>query len=140
MKITSDYKRSKTRKLAPIVDLILKDPAEENEIFCHALIDTGFDGDIAIPNKEYNDLNLVAYEHSETPAIYGESAFNKKYFLRVASGTAIIKGIDVSIAVTIVSNEEFDDVLIGRGILESFDLTLKGKEKKLIMEFIEEED
>ncbi|MBA7555681.1 hypothetical protein ES705_48361 [subsurface metagenome] len=45
--------------------------------------------------------------------------------------------MDVLIDVIIDSNELISEVLIGRKFLEPFDLILKGKEKKAILELVD---
>ncbi len=137
MKQSFDYKLIDSDVLAPVIELTLNDPTGKKEIKSNALIDTGYDGEVLIPIKLYNELNLSAFEFSENQFVNATSVTGEKCLLRSASGSATIKGMDVLIDVIIDSNELMSEVLIGRKFLEPFDLILKGKEKKAILELVD---
>ncbi len=137
MKQSFDYKLIDSDVLAPVIELTLNDPTGKKEIKSNALIDTGYDGEVLIPIKLYNELNLSAFEFSENQFVNATSVTGEKCLLRSASGSTTIKGMDVLIDVIIDSNELISEVLIGRKFLEPFDLILKGKEKKAILELVD---
>ncbi len=138
MKNIFDYKpSSSSSELAPYVDLLISDPLGSKSIECSAMIDTGYDGEIVVPVKLYDDLNLSAFEYSENLFAKAETITGEKFVLRTASGSVTVKGIDVSIVTTIDTHRSLTETLIGRKFLESFDVLLKGKDKKIELTFIE---
>lgn len=138
MKNTFAYKPSTgSGELAPYVDLLISNPLGSKTIECTAMIDTGYDGEIVVPIKLYDDLNLAAFEYSENLFAKAETITGEKLVLRTASGSVTIRGIDVSIATTIDSHRTLTEPLIGRKFLETFDVILKGKDKKTEITFIE---
>ncbi|MFX0063247.1 MAG: clan AA aspartic protease [Candidatus Hermodarchaeota archaeon] len=123
---------------APYIPIILSDPLEQTSVEIKALVDTGYDGEILIPQDMYETLNLKTFEYSLDVVSMAETASGEHIRLLSASGAAKIKGSDITIIITIDSHQNCKEVLIGRKYLESYDILLKGQEKELEIEFVAE--
>lgn len=138
MKYTFNYQKSIISDLsAPYIPLIISDPLEKQNIEEKALIDTGYDGEVLIPKTIYDKLNLRAFEYSMDVVSIAETASGEKLQLLSASAAITIKGDDLVSIVTIDCHENCKEILIGRKYLQSYHLTLKGPEEKLVIDFQE---
>ncbi|MFX0209918.1 MAG: hypothetical protein ACFFDT_28315 [Candidatus Hodarchaeota archaeon] len=123
--------------LAPYLKITISDPFEGNKIEVNALLDTGFDGEILIPIKIYEDLNLQAFEFSQDILSFAETASGERLELLSASGAITLSGINVTIIVIIDSHSHCQEVLIGRKFLESYNTSMKGQDAIVELEFLE---
>ncbi len=122
---------------APYIPIIISDPLERNGIEQQALIDTGYDGEILIPKKIYEKLNLKAFEYSMDVISMAETTSGEQLRLLTASAAVKLKGDQLTSIVTIDCHEKCKEVLVGRKFLQSYYLTLKGPEETLTIEFRE---
>lgn len=137
MKISFAYRSSAISDIpAPYVKLVISDPFEERKSEAEALVDTGFDGEILIPFKIYEDLNLQAFEFGQDTLSIAETASGERLTLSSASGAAKILGANFSLIVTIDSHLRCQEVLIGRKFLEAFNTLMKGQEKQVELELL----
>ncbi|UJG44587.1 MAG: hypothetical protein K9W46_05270 [Candidatus Heimdallarchaeum endolithica] len=130
---------SLTTMEGPYIPIKICDPLEKNSVQVLGLIDTGYEGDLIVPENIYEKLELKSYEFDEDSFCLGETISGDKITLKSASGSVYIKGFNISFIVTIDSHISCKEVLIGRKFLEPLYILLKGPEKEVEIEIRERE-
>ena len=139
MNLEYDYEKTVFSDiLAPkIPDLIVKNLLGSKQKSINALIDTGYDGFLVIPEKIYEDLELSTFEVVEDEIPIVETITGEKISLRTAHSLLEIKELLTETIVEVDTTPYCTEPLIGRQFLELFIVLLNGPDKKLKLEYLE---
>ena len=124
--------------LAPYVRVIIKNAMESkrypeaNE--CQALVDTGYDGYLAIPFTIFETLGLQTTEVPPEDVPIAQTLSGDFLQLRTARGKIDIPALAFSRIIEIDTNVAFSEIVIGRSLLEDFLLHLHGNKRELRIE------
>ncbi|MGQ4915586.1 MAG: hypothetical protein ACP6IU_12725 [Candidatus Asgardarchaeia archaeon] len=111
----------------PVLPFVIKTPVGKRyptKNSALAEIDTGYDGNILIPESTYLKLKLNRFELPEDEQIVIETAAGHYIFTRAALATVIIPKTGLKIRTTIETFENCKETLIGKGILQRLILLL----------------
>jgi len=90
-----------------------------------AVIDTGFNGELALPHKTIQSLGLQSIGYSDYLSADGETIKTESF-----AGTVLWFGETIEVTVTAIKAEV---TLIGISLLFEHELTVKGSENKVII-------
>lgn len=110
---------------APVVPIWIGPPYASLRVGpLQAYVDTGADGTI-VPIRHLAPLTLVLADRSLLRSQWGERRLVKTYWLDIAIGEFKLPSIQV------VGDEQGDEIILGRNLLNKFVLTLNGPQRLL---------
>lgn len=126
-----------SEQLAPFIPIIVKNPLREEKVQVQALIDTGYDGFIAVSLEQFLTIGLDEYEIPKEQRAQVETYGGEMLEVRSASGEILIPDLDISIISDVDAIENAYEVLVGRKFLEFYLTTLNGPESVIKLQLTE---
>lgn len=115
---------------AGFVNITFGDPFLDKTKNLAVMIDTGYDGYLVLPIKQFNELELFKYLMPNTTVI-GEIADGRILEFSVAKGRIQIPEIKFDMIIEIDTFEECTTPLIGREFINQLTTIFEGKHKNL---------
>jgi predicted aspartyl protease len=128
-----NYQEHDARVKIPVIPLkivVNTSPKEYNFI-----LDTGFDGQLLIPYKTYNDLKLQRFELPPDLWALGESISGELKPLRCSKALVRNEKLSFSQIVEIETFEQNDQFLLGLSLLRNFQTLLEGRSEQVCLSY-----
>ena len=125
MKIEAGYEKIPGRTAVPVLDVDVSSPSARS-IKCKGVIDTGASITM-IPPSVVNDLDLQSAGKIMLGGISG-AVLSPKYLINMTVGSTVFRGI-----IAAGSQTEMR-MLIGRNVINLWDLHLSGRARSLVLE------
>ncbi len=126
--LTWPYITDNFRFMAPMMKLKLTNLVTGKGMVFNGVVDTGFDGELLLPWKTYETLELFKCEIPRKYWSIGVSVTGEEVYLRGSYVNIEINSelTGIAVAETYIHNERF---LVGRGLLEKYVSKLDGPNK-----------
>lgn len=121
---------------APFIPIIVKNPLREKQAQVQALVDTGYDGFIAVSVEQFLAIGLDEYEIPKGKRALAETYGGERVEIRTASGEIIIPDLKVTVLNDIDAIEDTYEVLVGRKFLEFYLTALNGPEATIELQLL----
>lgn len=96
-------------------------------------LDTGYDGELLLPYKLYQDLALYQWEYPEEYWSVGKTVSGEILELILAKGQVLIPRWNVALEVFIETFEGNEELLLGRSFIRKFKVLLDGPGNKVCL-------
>lgn len=96
-------------------------------------LDTGYDGELLLPYKLYQDLALYQWEYPEEYWPVGKTVSGEIIELILAKGQVLIPKWNVALEVFIETFEGNSELLLGRSFIRKFKVLLDGPGNKVCL-------
>ena len=96
-------------------------------------LDTGYDGELLLPYKLYQDLALYQWEYPEEYWPVGKTVSGEMIELILAKGQVLIPRWNVALEVFIETFEGNEELLLGRSFIRKFKVLLDGPGNKVCL-------
>ena len=135
VKVIFPYRKPEhSEVLAPCLKIKLGDPFFHKSVDILALLDTGYDGYMLIPQAVFESLDLFSYQYPDSSSV-GEFITGEKIKLLSAEAAVKISGIDYDFIIAVDSLMECNETLIGLEFLSSLVTILDGPAGNLRIEY-----
>jgi len=96
-------------------------------------LDTGYDGELLLPYKLYQDLALYQWEYPEEYWPVGKTVSGEIIELILAKGQVLIPRWNIALEVFIETFEGNEELLLGRSFIRKFKVLLDGPSNKVCL-------